>query len=169
MLQNSVLTDTDDDQELVYAVKQGSQQCLGKLYDKYAPALMGIISRISDNEKMAEEILNTAFVKIWKQAVHFDASQNSLFTWLINISRQTAFEKVKSVQLKTPVYITAVHEDDKKISGMQSFADEANDMLVFNLVYFKGLSCSEVATLLNITVDEVKNNIKMTIKNLKRK
>jgi DNA-directed RNA polymerase specialized sigma24 family protein len=36
-------------------------------------------------------------------------------------------------------------------------------------VYYKGLTYNEVATQLQITVDEVKANIKMTMENMKEK
>ncbi len=145
----------DEDVNLAVSVNQGNQQSFGKLYDKYAPALFGIISRIVNDKKLAEEILNAAFVNTWNQVATFNASKTSLFTWLISIARQTALDEIKSEQFKNPLYSNPVYEENKKSA--------------FDLVYYKGLNCIEAAAQLNITVEELKADIKMTIKNMKEK
>ncbi len=163
MLSNSIRA--DDDLLLAAYVKQGNQQYFRLLYDKYAPALFGIISRISNNEKMAEEILNIAFIKVWNQRASFNSSKTSLFSWLMAIARQTAFDEIKSEQAKNlednnSVYgITKTHlKDDSLIQGQNQSA--------FDLVYYKGLTYLEAATKLNMTVAELITNLRMTIKNL---
>ena len=83
-----------DDLRLAVAIKKGDQQSLGLLYDKYAPALSGIISRIVNEEILAEKILNLTFVKAWNDVAAFNSCSSSLFSWLIKIVRQTAFEEL---------------------------------------------------------------------------
>ena len=99
MLHNIIRT--DNDLRLAVSVKKGNHQSVGLLYDKYASALSGIISRITNNEKLAEEILNITFVKLWNQIGTFNSSNTSLFTWLINITRQTAFYDIRTEKKPT--------------------------------------------------------------------
>lgn len=158
---------TDEDQRLAVSLKQGNQQTLGLLYDKYAPALMGTISRISGNAELTEEILKNSFLRIWNQAGSYDPSETSLFTWLINMARLTAFDQIKSAQLKTRGLNETVNREVNKIIDEVSLYSGANGKAAFELVYGFGLNCNEAAAALNISVDELKINIRAAIKNLK--
>ena len=152
----------DEDTRLVMAVQAGDQQCFSLLYDKYAPALLGIISKIIDNEHLAEEILQLTFVNIWNTIARFNNFDNSLFTWLINIARKTAFEKLPSNPAKNLQDCNAVYEAaNRGISNLETYA------IVFDMVYNKRVSCIEVGTLLNMSVDELKTNIKTAVQSLR--
>ncbi len=158
----------NEDQHLAVSVKQGNIHTLGFLYDKYAPALMGIINRIINNKVQAEEILQITFVKIRDQIDLFDSSTSSLFTWLINIARQSAFDKSKSDNLKDQGFIDTLNKQNiNNIEEDLSFPGSIQK-LSFDLIYYKGLNCNEAAAELKIPVDELKKNIRIAIKNLNK-
>jgi DNA-directed RNA polymerase specialized sigma24 family protein len=148
------------DLRLADAIKQGSHQSLIVLYDKYAPALSGIINRITNNEKQAEDILTCIFLQVWKQMATFNPSNSSLFSWLIKIARQTALEKVKMEQQKN---LQSNNPVDK------THQQQLNQQSAFELVYYKGLTYSEAATVLKITVPELITTIRTTVENMKEK
>ena len=56
------ITGIDGDLHLSIAIKQGDKEAFGRLYDKYAPVLMGLINRILPADSDGEEILQTAFI-----------------------------------------------------------------------------------------------------------
>ena len=159
----------NEDEWLGVSLKQGNQQSFGLFYDKYAPAISGIIIRIVNDEKMAEEILNLAFVNAWNQIASFNSSKTSLFSWLINIARQTAFDEIKSVHAKNLQYTNSVYEANTDGSLNNALINDKNQTSSFDLVYYKGLNFTQAAAELQITVPELINNIKMTIENLKEK
>ena len=145
---------TEECERWVAAVKNGNQQSMGKLYDKYSPALYGIIFRITGDEKLAEQTLTTTFIKAWEESEILHKRDTSLFMWLINIARQAAFDIVKSTQLNN------VNEKDNKLF---------RNVSAFDLVFYKGLSFAETAAALCIPVEEVIINIRMKIKDLQDK
>ena len=153
---------SNDDTRLVVAVQAGDQHSLSLLYDKYAPALLGTISKIIDNDHLAEESLQLTFVNAWNAISSFNNSENSLFTWLINIARKTAFEKLPSNPAKN------LH-DNNNVCGATGggISNKETSAMVFEMVYNKRLSCKEIATLLNMSVDEIKINIKKAVQHLK--
>ncbi len=157
----------DYDAVLITAIKVGDQQRFGELYDKYAPVLMGIINRIVKDTKQAEEILNGTFVRVWNEIGQFNALQCTLLTWLINLARKTAFEEIKYASLttskpKNPVYEATNSEADGKSAGVTKET-------AFEMVYYGGLSFIEAAENLNITVTELKNNIRQVVNGMKDK
>ena len=152
----------DEDTRLVVAVQAGDQHCFSLLYDKYAPALLGIISKIIDNEHLAENTLQLTFVNAWNTITRFNNSDSSLFTWLINMARKTAFEKLPSNPARNlQDSITVYEAANRGISNLET------DAIVFDMVYNKRLGCIEVATLLNRSVDEIKTNIKKAVQRLR--
>src|SRR5437016_5876790 len=66
------------------------------LYDNYSSAMYGVINRIVQNESIAEDVLQEAFIKIWNNFLQYDSSKGRLFTWMINICRNLSIDKVRS-------------------------------------------------------------------------
>ena len=54
------------EEQLVGLLTQGDSRAMGILYDRYAAALLGVISRIIQPQTAAEDVLQEVFVKIWK-------------------------------------------------------------------------------------------------------
>ena len=159
------LSNADEDDRLVIALKKGDQKAFELLYNKYAPVLMGLVCRIVNDNNLAGEILQTSFLNIWNQINSFDAGKGSLLMWLISIARNTAFEKVKSEQLKNLGSNNNVGEHITDNNDKQLFP-EPFCKTIFEMVYFKGLSCKEAAAVLKIPVEELRKNIRLAIKNM---
>ena len=159
------ITGTEGDLYLSVAIKQGDKEAFGKLYDKYAPVLMGIINRILPADNGGEEILQTAFLHIWHQISCFDASRSSLLTWLIKITRQLALDKGNPLPEENRSYDNPVYLYANKNKEEQPVS-ESVEMGIFNFVFYKGLSCTEAAAALKMPVEEVKIYIRQAIKNM---
>ena len=117
----------DNQEDLVWAlaIGRGDQQALAMLYDKYAPALTGVIRRIVQKDESADEVLQKVFQIVWNEAGLFDASKHSLFTWLIKISRHTAIDTLRSAAAETPAttHIVYTYTDNNHEAGVSAAAD----------------------------------------------
>jgi RNA polymerase sigma-70 factor (ECF subfamily) len=147
------------DLQLAVSLQQGNQQSLADVYDKYAPALAGIISKMVNETSLAEKILHISFVAAWDRIGTFHPSNSSFFNWLINITRQTAFATIKSQQQTNPTGKVPVYKAPINRSLQQA---------AFDLVYYNGLCYAEAATALETTVAAVKADIHLTLNNIKQ-
>jgi DNA-directed RNA polymerase specialized sigma24 family protein len=159
------ITRAEEDLRLSVAIKQGDNQALERVYDKYAPVVMGLISRIIPVESSAEEILQATFLHTWHQIDSFAASGSSLFTWLMNIARKLAIDKVRSGLVQNPpqhnlVYLYATTNDTELINP------EPVQNTIFDMVYYKGESYLKTAEALGMPVEEIKKHIRLAIKNM---
>jgi DNA-directed RNA polymerase specialized sigma24 family protein len=145
-----------DDLQLAVFIEERNQQSMDHFYDKYSPALYGIIYRITNNEHLAEECLTATFVKAWNEIAAFRRSGASLFTWLLNIARQSAFEVITQEKERNPGINNSVNGHNQPYSA-------------FELVYFKGLSVMQAAELSGITLMELTTNLRLDLKNMKDK
>ena len=142
-----------DDLQMTVTIEEGDQQSMHYFYDRYSPALYGIIHRITNNTHLAEECLVATFTKAWNEIAAFRESGCSFFTWLINIARQSAFELIE--------------KEKKTNQGSPNFVNGlAQQSSAFELVYIKGLSVSQAAEFKGITDIELRRNIRMDLQTM---
>jgi RNA polymerase sigma-70 factor (ECF subfamily) len=146
----------EDDLQLATFIEERNQQSMDYFYEKYSPALYGIIYRITNNKHLAEEGLTATFVKALNDIATFPDSGTSLFTWLLKLARQSAFEVIAQEREKNSGAHNFVYGNDQHYSA-------------FELVYFKGLSVMQAAKLSGITVIELTTNLRMDLQNMKDK
>src|SRR5215210_7356677 len=85
-----------NEQELVVALRHKDDQAFGYLYDHYAGALYSIIKQIVVDAEVSNDVLQEAFVNIWRRIELYDESKGRLFTWMLNIARNAAIDKTRS-------------------------------------------------------------------------
>lgn len=85
-----------EEDTLISLLQKKDQRAFNYLYDHYAGALYGIVIRIVSLKEYADEVIQDVFVKIWKYIDSFDAARGKLYTWIINIARNSAIDYVKS-------------------------------------------------------------------------
>lgn len=171
-----------DQSELAILLKRKDEAAMEYLYDNYSQALYGIILRIVTDEKVAEEVTQDAFIKIWDKIDAYDATKGRLFTWMLNLSRNLAIDKLRSKEIKTVqktdelsnnVYDienqNLIHQDIDGI-GVAKFLDKLRDeeRLVVDLIYFKGYTQSEVSKEKDIPLGTVKTRLRMALINLRK-
>ena len=88
-------TNTHNIQISIAELKAKDKKAFENLYDKYSGALFNIILRIVNNQVIAEDVLQESFVKIWKNIDKYDEDKSTIFTWMLNISRNTAIDATR--------------------------------------------------------------------------
>lgn len=102
--------------ELIHLLRKQDQEALAYLYDRYAPALNGIIFRLVQDKVLADDILEEAFIKIWNNFSGYDKLKGSLFTWMINIAKDLTRDTLHSKGYKKQSKIFA---EENSVSKMQ--------------------------------------------------
>ena len=171
------------EEQLVQLLKNKDREAFTVLYDNYCNALYGVIFRIVNDEPLAQDILQEVFVKIWKNMEHYDASKGRLFTWLINVTRNTAIDKYRSQefrqQSKNQKMEDSVHQVEMASSvntkvdhiGLKEQIAQLKPEYIqlIDLLYFKGYTHEEVAKEFNIPLGTVKTRIRSAIIQLRQK
>jgi RNA polymerase sigma-70 factor, ECF subfamily len=170
-----------DEKELVDLLKRKDKHGFELLYDNYSGVLYGIILKIVHSEELAEDVLQDAFVKIWKNIDAYDASKGTLFTWILNVSRNTAIDKIRSQSFKSTSKIQPLDSNvgmvDKQFNtqaqvdhiGLNEVVSslKPEQKIIIDYIYFKGFTQAEVAEELNIPLGTVKTRVKSAINHLR--
>jgi RNA polymerase sigma-70 factor (ECF subfamily) len=88
----------DADLELMRQFVRGDADAFATFYDRFAPGLFSMIYAILHDQKESEDVLQEAFVQMWKATASYDSSRSSLFTWAVMISRHKAIDRLRSRQ-----------------------------------------------------------------------
>ena len=150
------------------------------LYDNYAGALNGVILPIVNDEEIANNILQEVFVSVWKKIEFYNASKGRLFTWLLNIARNAAIDKVRSKAFRNSQNTITIPENVQTQAGpvlqpnvdhiglkkvLSKLKDEYRTLI--DLSYFQGFTHEEIAKALNIPLGTVKTRIRTALLQLK--
>lgn len=180
MAPNKKISLTEED--LVRALKGQETIAIQALYDMYSAALLGVIFRIVQHSEIAEDLLQDTFIKIWHSAESYDSSKGRLFTWMINIARNLAIDKIRSKDFKNASKNQDLENNVDFIDLQRKVTFNADtlgirDMVtalkpefnsVLNMVYFKGYTHVEAAEELNLPLGTVKTRIRMAIMELRK-
>lgn len=87
--------DCGEDVRLIAQIADGHSGALAELYRHRGGALLRFIQRILGDEPDAEEVLQDAFVAIWRRADRYDAAKSSPLGWMIMIARGLALDRLR--------------------------------------------------------------------------
>ncbi|MES2418404.1 MAG: sigma-70 family RNA polymerase sigma factor [Bacteroidota bacterium] len=170
------------EEELISKLKNRDTLAIRALYDMYSGALFGVISRLVSQTEIAEDLLQETFIKIWNAAESYDSSKGRLFTWMMNIARNLAIDKLRSKDFKNGIknqdidnnvdFIDAQKEVtfNADLLGLKDMVDALKPEFnkVLNMVYFKGYTHAEAAEELNLPLGTVKTRVRMAILQLRK-
>ena len=146
------------------------------LYDHYSGALFTIINQIVPDKETTGDVLQEVFINIWKKINSYDATKGRLFTWMLNIARNAAIDKIRSKgyrdsQKHQPITegehsgITASSNPSVSDVGLKKLLTKLNEdsRKLIDLSYFQGFTHEEIAKMLGIPLGTVKTRIRTAI------
>ena len=166
------------EEALIAGLRAQDSQAIAALYDMYSATLYGVILQIVKIEEVAEDVLQEAFVKIWKSFDSYDEQKGRLFTWMINISRNLAIDNIRSKGYRMSAQTNTMPENGKLNVGYNDIKPEHIDVRdvvnklnpeqkqIIDLMYFEGLTQSEIAEAYDIPLGTVKTRARSAVKYL---
>ncbi|MGY8914731.1 MAG: RNA polymerase sigma factor, partial [Flavobacteriales bacterium] len=111
------------EKHIVELLQERNEKAISLLYEHYGETLFGVAYKVVKDHDLAQDIVQESFVKIWKKSDSYDSSKAKLFTWLFRITRNTAIDKLRSVNTKTDKEIQMDVSDVYRI-GVESTRPE---------------------------------------------
>jgi RNA polymerase sigma-70 factor, ECF subfamily len=175
------------DDQLVQRMSEGDVDALNVLYDRYARAVFSFAVRIVRDGRIAEEVLQEAFMRSWQQSGRFELNRGNYASWLLSITHNLAIDEVRKSQrrpqradmvdisdvLRSEVDTTVNIEEAAEASELRGVIRAAMDHLpepqrrVIELAYFEGLSQREIAAFLNEPLGTIKTRMRLGMQKLK--
>jgi RNA polymerase sigma-70 factor (ECF subfamily) len=147
----------------------GDMAALGELYDRHHAAVRGFLSRTVGDADEAEDLVHSTFLAVPKAAASFDPSRPCR-AWLFGIAvrmmrRQraagarwtrmlTRFRDVLNPSADDPERIVSARRDLSRVEEALYGMSEAKRVVLI-MAEVEGMSCEQIAEVLNIPVGTV--------------
>lgn len=175
------------DEELVTRVAEGDSDALAQLFQRYAGAVYSLGYRMLNDREGAEELLNEAFVRVWRQAPSFDARRGKFSTWLMSVARNLGIDQLRSRRAR-PQRADPLTPDDPELDPIDEHMNVERDVWqnerrrliraalrelpaaqreALELAYFEGLTQSEISARLGDPLGTTKTRIRLGLQKLR--
>src|SRR6185437_1689123 len=85
-----------EDARLLAKVAEGDHNGFAALYRRRSGLIYSLLVRMLVNEMEAQEVMQDAFVQIWRRAHQLDSERSSPIAWMIMISRGLAMDRLRA-------------------------------------------------------------------------
>ncbi len=172
----------NNEDSLVLGLKSRNRAAYNYLYDNYNKALYGVIFRIIGNEELANDALQESFVKIWKNIDQYQESKSSIYTWMLNICRNTAIDEMRSKGFRKSLQNDSIEDVAQKADEVNQHSPKTDQIglkdlvsklksehqVLIDKIYFEGYTQEEVSAEFQIPLGTVKTRIRAAIQNLRQ-
>lgn len=168
-LENSM---AETDADLVQLLRNGQTAALGKLYDRYAGLVYGIALKMLTNAAEAEDLTQEIFLILWQRDT-YQASRGSMGSYLSTLTRSRALDRLRVGSNRqrilnqwsddvgprnttvTPFEQASIEERKEYVrKGLAELPEKHRQVL--ELMYFEGLSQSQISQRLETPLGTVK-------------
>jgi RNA polymerase sigma factor (sigma-70 family) len=175
------------DEALLNAIAGGATWALEALYDRYSRVLYSLAYRMVADHQIAEDLLQDAFISIWRRATSYSPQTGAAHSWIISILHHRAIDHLRAVRRRSAVQEAPLDEIElDETTAFPDVWDEAwesvkseqvyaalmkiptEQRLVIELAYFQGWTHTEVAEGIHIPLGTVKARIRLGLQHLKR-
>ena len=141
-------------------VGAGDPQALEAIFDRHSNTAFSLAYRMCGRQAMAEDIVQEAFIALWRTAGTYDPSRASVRSWLLSIVRHRAIDEFRR-NLRSSLDVS-----DEHIRGaLLALPDEQRR--VIELAYFGGFTHTQIARMLELSVGTVKGRMRLGLTKLR--
>jgi RNA polymerase sigma-70 factor, ECF subfamily len=171
------------DADLLVRVTAGDAAAFELLYDRHSSAAYGLAYRILGEPAAAEDVLQDAFLTVWRQAATFGPQRGTVRAWLLAIVHHRAIDHVRrrAYREERLLALDAVTDppdsDDtweqvrRSVAGQHVRAalaqlppDQRRSIV---LAYFGGYTQDEIARLLGVPRGTVKGRLRIGLRKMR--
>ena len=170
------------DAELLRGVGQHDSHALEALYDRHHQVAFGLALRVLRSQHLAEDVVQEAFLAVWRQGATYHAGRGTVRNWLLSIVHHRAVDYLRRRHVAQPP--TALDETMPDTERPEVWEQAARNVewdgvraaivalppaqrRTIELAYFSGLTCQEVATRMHVPVGTVKGRTRLALQKLR--
>ncbi|MEX1262401.1 MAG: sigma-70 family RNA polymerase sigma factor [Actinomycetota bacterium] len=164
------------DRDLIERLLDGDEDAFRGLFHRYAPSAKALAQRVVRQPHLAEEIVQEAFTAVWKDPGAYDGQRGSVRSWLMGMVHHRAVDLVRREEAHRRRVEAAIPQaleeeadhadevveqlaapDERRIvrAALADLPDEQRRVL--EMMYFDGLSQSQIAEKTGIPLGTVKS------------
>jgi len=175
------------DEALLNAIAGGAVWAMESLYQRYSRILYSLAYRMVADHQVAEDLLQDAFLAVWRRATSYSPQTGAARSWLLSILHHRTIDYLRKVRRQSTIQEASLEEielhesiaypdtwDEAWQSVKSSHVRAAlmkiptEQRLVIELAYFQGWTHTEIAEGTQIPLGTVKARMRLGLLHLKQ-
>src|SRR5215207_11280809 len=83
------------DEDLMQLVRRGQAPAFEVLYERHAQVAFSLAYRIAGTRGVAEDVVQEAFLALWRSGARYDRGRGSVRTWVLGIVHHRAIDYLR--------------------------------------------------------------------------
>ena len=172
------------DEDLMQLVSGGSSQAFAMVYDRHSGVAFSLAYRMTGSRNAAEDVVQEAFLSIWRSGARYERTRGSVRTWVLGIVHHRAIDQLRrsSVHDKRRASDEGIEERfeaRERTEAEVARRDEAatvrtamgtlptEQAQVIELAYFGGFTHTEIAEMLQTPIGTIKGRMRLGLEKLR--
>src|SRR3954449_9587264 len=153
------------DEELMQLLNRGEARAFEVVYDRHSGVAFSLAYRMVGMRATAEEVVQEAFLALWRSNARYDRSRGSVRTWILGIVHNRAIDALRRSAVHDRRRASDEGLEERFESGQRTDADvvraeearevqaavrslPADQQRVIELAYYGGFTHTEIASML---------------------
>jgi len=173
------------DEELMYLVQDGNPDAFELMYDRHGGPAFSLAYRIVGDRTVAEDVVQEAFLSIWRSRARYQRDRGSVRSWVLGIvhhrtidalrrnlvhdRRRASAEGIEERhEARELTDVEAARRDEARTvrAALEGLPDE--QCRVIELAYFGGFTHTQIADMLAMPVGTVKGRMRLGLEKMRR-
>ncbi|MEO8273429.1 MAG: sigma-70 family RNA polymerase sigma factor [Chloroflexota bacterium] len=171
------------DRETMERLASGDLGALDRLYEQYGAMSYSIAYRITRDSTAAEDVVQEAFLGVWRNAARYADARGTVRTWLLSIVHHRAIDAIRrrrptielpETEAGLPANLTMPDTWSEVAAGLdrasiQTALTRISDVQreAIELAYFGGLTQTEIAARTGVPLGTVKGRLRLGLDGLR--
>jgi RNA polymerase sigma-70 factor (ECF subfamily) len=166
------------DEELMQLVRRGDPRAFEVVYDRHSGAAFSLAYRMTGKRVTAEEVVQEAFLALWRANARYDRTRGSVRTWILGIVHNRAIDALRRgmvhdrrrasdegleerFEARERTDVEAARHDEAREVRSALGVLPPEQLKVIELAYFGGFTHSEIAEMLGTPIGTVKGRMRL--------
>ena len=172
------------DEELMLLVRRADPRAFALVYDRHCGAAYGLAYRMVGSRGLAEDVVQEAFLALWRGASRYDGARGSVRSWVLGIVHNRAIDALRrtlvhekrrasdegldrTVPAEERTEVEAVRNDDARFVRAAMDTLPTDQRRVVELAYFSGYTHTEIAEVIDVPLGTVKGRMRLGLSKLR--
>jgi RNA polymerase sigma-70 factor, ECF subfamily len=172
------------DEDLMQLVQRGEARAFEVLYDRHSSVAFSLAYRMCGSRPAAEDVVQEAFLAMWRSGARYDRTRGSVRTWALGIVHNRAIDSLRrsTVHDRRRVSDEGIEERFEAAERTEvevARRDEARSVRdiidelpeeqgrVIQLAYYGGFTHTEIAEMLETPIGTVKGRMRLGLEKMR--